>query len=102
MRCCCSAIQKRCLSANRTSWVDKYARIEQALRVECSLRRAQRLGEQRWALPVVPRAMIATDRVVMRDRPTICNHGTESRALDCEPFPADLPRLPHPAHPEIA
>ena len=34
-------------------------------------RGAQRLGEQRRALPVVPRAMIAPGRVMMRDSPCV-------------------------------
>ena len=69
-------------------------RIEQALRVECFFRGAQRLSEQRRTLPVVPRAMIAPDRVVMRDSPTTRNHGVERSALDCEPLCAELPGSP--------
>ena len=79
--------------SGRTSWINENARIEQALRIEDLLRSAQRLGEQRRALPVIPRAMVATDRVVMRDGPTIRNHGVERRALDCEPLRAELARL---------
>jgi hypothetical protein len=63
------------------SWVNENARIEQALRVECFLRCPQRLGEQRRALPVIPPAVIAPDRVVVRDSPAIRNHGVERRTL---------------------
>src|SRR5262249_18026779 len=71
-----------------TSRVNENARIEQSLRIECFLRGAQGLGEQRRALPVVPRAMIAPDRVVMRNSPSILKHGVERRALDSEPLRA--------------
>src|SRR5262245_59559087 len=77
----------------RASRVDENARIEQALRVERFLGGAQRLGEQRRALAVVPRAMIAPDRVVMGDRPAILDHGVERRALDREPLRAEPARL---------
>ena len=78
------------VSPAQRSWVNENAWIEQALRVEGFLRGAQRLGEQRRALPVIPRTMVATDRVVMRDGPAIGNHGVERRALDCEPLRAEL------------
>src|SRR6516225_11727787 len=57
------------------------------------LRGAQSLGEQRRTLPVVPRAMIASDRVVMGDGPAIRNHRVERRAFDGAPLCAELARL---------
>src|SRR5262249_4767010 len=45
--------------------------------------------------------MIAPDRVVMRDRPTAPHHGVWRRALDCEPFCAELARLAERVHREI-
>src|SRR5260370_3450316 len=54
---------------------------------------AARLGEQRWALPVIQGGMIGPDGMVMRDSPAIRNHGVERRALDCEPLRAELARL---------
>src|SRR5262249_59226298 len=75
------------------SWLKETAGMEQGRRVDCSLRGARRLGERRRALLVVPRAMIAPDRVVMRDSPAIRNHGVERCALDCVPLRAELAPL---------
>src|SRR6266700_3494630 len=75
------------------SWIDQHTRIEQALRVECLLRRPQRFGEQRWALLVIPWPVIAADRMMMRDRAAVCHHGVERRALDGAPLRAELVRI---------
>src|SRR2546423_2712677 len=70
------------------------ARIDQALAVEVLLGGAQRLGEQRRALLVIPRTVIAPDRMVMRDRAAVGDHGVEPRALDDAPLFAELSGLP--------
>ena len=77
----------------QSSWIDQHAGIEQALRIERLLGGAQRVGEQRRALAVVPRAMIAPDRMMMRDRAAVLDHGIERRALDRAPLRAELARL---------
>src|SRR5437868_2108811 len=81
-----------CASGN--SWVYENAGIEQALRVERLLGGAQRLGEQRRALLVIPRPVIAPDCVMMRDGAAVCDHGVERRALDDAPLLAELAALP--------
>src|SRR5436305_3965795 len=73
--------------------IDQHARIEQALRVERLLGGAQRLGEQRRALAVIPGPMIASDRVMMRDRAALRDHGIERRTLDTAPLLAELSRF---------
>lgn len=48
--------------------LDDHARIHDSRWIELPLRRGERLAEQRGSLLPVPRHVIATDRVVMRDR----------------------------------
>src|SRR5262245_24636629 len=82
------------LSENHAgSRINQHAGIEQPLRVERLLGGAQRVGEQRRALLVVPRTMIAADRVVMRDGAAVCDYRIERRALDGVPLWAEPARL---------
>ena len=66
--------------------VDQHAGVEQSLRVERLFRGAQRLGEERRALPVIPGTMVAPDRMVMRDGAAVVDHGVERTRLDREPL----------------
>src|SRR5258707_1425230 len=75
------------------SWIDQHTGIEQALRVECLLGGAQRFGEKRRTLLVIPWTMIAPDRVMMRDRAAVCDHGVERGTLDGKPLRAKLFRI---------
>ena len=43
--------------------IDQYARIEQAKRIQGRLSRLEGSGKQWWALAIVPRPMVAPDRV---------------------------------------
>ena len=52
------------------SGTDQHAGIQQALRVERALRALECRGEQRRSLAVIPRAMIAPDRMVVRNAAT--------------------------------
>ena len=88
-----NSISVRGGQAPQVSCINQHARIEQALRVERLLGGAQR-GEQRRALAVVPRAMIAPDRVVMRDGAAVLDHGVERGALDDAPLFAELAGSP--------
>src|SRR5258708_39206107 len=72
------------------SWIDQHTGIEQALRVECLLGGAQRRGEQPRTLLVIPWTMIAADRVMMRDRAAVCDHGIEGGSLDGKPLRGEL------------
>ena len=55
---------------NQILGVDQNAGIEQSLRVDCALRGAQCLREKLGTLLIIPRAVVAADRVVVGDRPT--------------------------------
>src|SRR3954452_14297375 len=55
--------------SGRSGAGDQHARVEQALRVDRLLRRPQRPRERLRTLAVVPRPVVASDRVVMGDRP---------------------------------
>src|SRR5262249_56890356 len=72
-----------------------------AVGVDCFLGSAQRVGNRGRALLVVPRAMIAPDRVMMRDSPAIRNHGVERCTFDCVPLRAELSRLAERVEREI-
>ena len=47
--------------------IDQHPRVEHTSRVELAFRRAQRVGEEVWALLVVARAVHGTDGVVLLD-----------------------------------
>src|ERR1051325_2439954 len=75
----------RC-AASSALRVDQYPRIEQPLRVEFARGRAQRRGEQGRALAVVPGAMVAPDRMMMRARAAAVDHRVERRRFDRRPL----------------
>src|SRR5262245_36397644 len=70
--------------------VYQYPGIEQALWVELALGRAQRRGEQRRARAVVPRALVAPDRMMARDRAAAVDHRVERRRFDRAPLLGQL------------
>src|SRR5213075_2677605 len=71
-----SSAPSRCgrISAAKSA-IDENPRVQDARRVNCPLGAAQCLGERLRALPVVPRTVVAADRVVMRDRSTGLDYG---------------------------
>jgi hypothetical protein len=55
--------------------IDQHARIEQAMRIQGRLGRPECSGKQLWALAIVPRPMVASDRMMVSDRATVLDHG---------------------------
>ena len=53
-----------------SSRINQYTRIEQPLGIKRAFHRPQRRGKEFWTLLVIPAAMVAPDRVMMRNRPT--------------------------------
>src|SRR5271169_3018518 len=53
---------------SKASRLDQHARIHNALRIERTLGGAKSCREQVRSLPIVPSTMVASDRVMMRDR----------------------------------
>src|SRR5258705_12783772 len=66
--------------------IDQHARIEHALRIELAFCRPKRGREQRRALTIVPGPMIASNRVMMRDRATRLNQRIAGGILDRLPL----------------
>ena len=67
--------------------IDQHAaRIEQAMRIQGSLGRPEGIGKQWWALAIVPRPMVAPDRMMVSDRATVRDHGIEGGRLDGVPL----------------
>jgi len=56
------------------------------VRVEGALGGFERLGEQRRALAVVPRPVVAPDRMVVGDRAAAVDDRVERRRLDRRPL----------------
>src|SRR5262249_20286002 len=67
-------------------WVDQHTRVQDAGRVECGFRRAQRRRERLGALAVVPGPVVAADRVVVRDRAAVAQERLARGALDLGPL----------------
>jgi hypothetical protein len=55
--------------------IDQHARIEQAMRIQGRLGCPECSGKQWWALAIVPRPMVAPDRMMVSDRATVLDHG---------------------------
>ena len=55
--------------------IDQYARIEHAMRIQGLLGGPEGRGKQWWALAIVPRPMVAPDRMMVSDRATVRDHG---------------------------
>src|SRR5436190_16839295 len=68
------------------SAIDENAGVENSRRIEGPLRRRQCFGEEIGPLRVVPRSVVATHRVVMRDRATGREHRVACRRLDLRPL----------------
>src|SRR6476661_7486727 len=66
--------------------IDQYAGIEHRRGIEGGLRGPQRGGEGRRALTVIPGAVVAADRVVVRDGPPGFDHRLGGRRLDLVPL----------------
>src|SRR6266853_5123037 len=66
--------------------INQHAGVEHALRIEFFFCCPKRGREQRWALTIVPGPMIASDRVMMRDRATRRNQRVTGGILDRLPL----------------
>src|SRR3984893_11819633 len=89
-------------AGGKSKSIDQYPRVEQTLRVEFALGRAQRRGEQRRTLAVVPRAMVAPDRMMMRDGAAAVDHRVERRRFDRAPLLDQLAVTPERMEREVA
>ena len=63
--------------------VYQHSRIQYPVRVQRPLRRTQRLREHLRPLPVIPRPVQSSDRVMVCDRASSLDNGVRSRLLDC-------------------
>ena len=66
--------------------IDQHARIEQAMRIQGRLGRPEGSGKQWWALAIVPRPMVAPDRMMVSDRAAVLDHGIQAGRLDGVPL----------------
>ncbi len=66
--------------------IDQHARIEQAMRIQGHLGRPEGSGKQWWALAIVPRPMVAPDRMMVSDRAAVLDHGIQAGRLDGVPL----------------
>ena len=74
--------------------IDQYARIKQAMRIQGRLGCSEGSGKQWWALAIVPRPMVAPDRMMVSDCATVPDHGIEGGRLDGVPLRDQLAMPP--------
>ena len=89
-----TTIERTRLLQRQRSWIDQHARIENRVRVERALRRFQSPREALGPLAIVPRAMVAADRVMMRDRAAELHDHFRHRRLISSHCSSSEPRLP--------
>ena len=66
--------------------IDQYSRIKDAVRIELSFCRPKRRRKEFRTLTIVPRPVITTDGVVMRDRASGLDKRIAGRVLDRPPL----------------
>ena len=64
------------------------------MRIQGLLGRPEGSGKQWWPLAIVPRPMVATDRMMMSDCTTVPDHGIEGGRLDGVPLRDQLAMPP--------
>ena len=74
--------------------IDQHAGIEQAMRIQGRLGRPEGSGKQWWALAIVPRPMVAPDRMMVSDCATVRDYGIEAGRLDGVPLRDQLAMPP--------
>ncbi len=74
--------------------IDQHARIKQPKRIQGRLGCPEGSGKQWWALAIVPRPMVAPDRMMVSDCATVPDHGIEGGRLDSVPLRDQLAMPP--------
>ena len=80
--------QRACIAARQR--VDQHPRVEQSLRIHRPLGGPERVGKERRPLLVVPRAVVAANRMMVGDRPTRSDQRLAGGALDRPPLCGQL------------